>query len=256
LNLSLDKSIAEGYKSHSQQARVITESWIEDEMYCPSCNQDHLERLRHGTRVVDFLCEECREPFQVKSMSHKMGSRIVDSAYEAMVNAIELGNCPSLIILHYSREDWTVENIILIPRHLLGPSAIEKRNPLADSARRAGWIGCNIILDNVPSSGRIYAVRDREAVEPNHVRREWSKYSFTKLIEPTRRGWLIDVLTCIQSLGKARFTLSEVYGFEHRLSNLHPENRHVRPKIRQQLQVLRDMGMLRFVAPGVYEISD
>jgi Dam-replacing family. len=43
-----------------------------------------------------------------------------------------------------------------------------------------------------------------------------------------------------------------MYGFEAKLGAIHPENRNVRPKIRQQLQVLRDMGFLAFSGRGAY----
>jgi type II restriction enzyme len=33
---------------------------------------------------------------------------------------------------------------------------------------------------------------------------------------------------------------------------LHPENRHVRDKLRQQLQVLRDLGLIEFLGRGRY----
>ena len=45
---------------------------------------------------------------------------------------------------------------------------------------------------------------------------------------------------------QGHFTLNDLYAFEARLSALHPTNRHVREKIRQQLQVLRDRGWLAF----------
>jgi type II restriction enzyme len=45
-----------------------------------------------------------------------------------------------------------------------------------------------------------------------------------------------------------------VYRFENRLAGLHPQNRNIRPKIRQQLQVLRDRGLLEFVERGVYRV--
>jgi hypothetical protein len=34
------------------------------------------------------------------------------------------------------------------------------------------------------------------------------------------------------------------------LQALHPANRHVRDKIHQQLQVLRDLGFVEFLPPG------
>ena len=43
--------------------------------------------------------------------------------------------------------------------------------------------------------------------------------------------------------------------FEERLSRLYPGNHNVRPKIRQQLQVLRDRGWLEFVGRGRYRVQ-
>ena len=45
---------------------------------------------------------------------------------------------------------------------------------------------------------------------------------------------------------QGEFSLVEVYAFESELARLHPDNRHVKDKIRQQLQLLRDKGILDF----------
>jgi type II restriction enzyme len=55
-------------------------------------------------------------------------------------------------------------------------------------------------------------------------------------------------------LGKTEFSLQEVYTLEENLARLHPANRNIQPKIRQQLQVLRDMGLVKFTAPGSYRL--
>ncbi len=62
------------------------------------------------------------------------------------------------------------------------------------------------------------------------------------------------VLTAVRELGKERFGLEEIYAKEGELARMHPENRHVRDKIRQQLQVLRDKGFLEFVERGEYRV--
>jgi type II restriction enzyme len=58
----------------------------------------------------------------------------------------------------------------------------------------------------------------------------------------------------VDMIGKTDFQLDDVYAFENRLSQLYPNNRHVRQKIRQQLQVLRDQGYLDFVSRGYYRL--
>ena len=67
------------------------------------------------------------------------------------------------------------------------------------------------------------------------------------------KGWKKDVFNCLQLLDKQDFTISDVYSFEDVLYKKHPTNNHVRPKIRQTLQYLRDLGFVKFVKPGVYK---
>ncbi len=63
------------------------------------------------------------------------------------------------------------------------------------------------------------------------------------------------MLQVVQSLGKMDFTLADVYAHAGSLAKLHPQNPHVRPKIRQQLQVLRDLGLLQFLGNGEYRLT-
>ena len=55
-------------------------------------------------------------------------------------------------------------------------------------------------------------------------------------------------------IGKREFTIEDAYAFEGQLSQLYPGNRNVKPKIRQQLQSLRDRGYLEFVSRGYYRL--
>ena len=63
------------------------------------------------------------------------------------------------------------------------------------------------------------------------------------------------MLQVVQSLGKLKFTLADVYAHAAALAKLHPNNAHVRPKIRQQLQVLRALGLLTFLGNGSYRLT-
>lgn len=129
---------------------------------------------------------------------------------------------------------------------------MKKRKPLSLDAKRSGWVGCNILFDHIPSQGRIGVVLNGIAVKKEQVleRVKYSEYLNTENVES--RGWLFDVLNCVNNIHKQTFVLEEVYAFESALSNKHPLNRNIRPKIRQQLQVLRDMGMIEFIERGVY----
>ena len=50
-----------------------------------------------------------------------------------------------------------------------------------------------------------------------------------------------------------QFSLDDIYECESELQIRHPANSHVRDKIRQQLQLLRDHGIIRFLKRGLYE---
>lgn len=65
--------------------------------------------------------------------------------------------------------------------------------------------------------------------------------------------WEKDVFGCLEKLDNDVFTLQEVYSFENYLSSLHPNNQNIEAKIRQQLQYLRDIGLVEFTRPGIYK---
>ena len=252
MRLSLDSSLASPYASRSQAVRAITETWVAENLYCPACSSEALEPTKTGTKVVDFRCPDCNEPFQLKSQSHPFRSRVTDSAYEPMIRSIATSTAPSFLFLHYHSPEWMIQDLFFVPRHFLSPSFVEKRAPLRPTARRAGWVGCNILLSALPSDARIDAVRDRIDLPPIEVRETWRAFSFLQERTPESRGWMTDMLGCVREIGKVEFSLDDIYAFERRLAALHKNNRNVRAKIRQQLQVLRDRGVLEFLGRGRY----
>jgi hypothetical protein len=58
----------------------------------------------------------------------------------------------------------------------------------------------------------------------------------------------------LTSAPTGEFTTPDAYAFTRELEKLHPDNRKVRSKIRQQLQVLRDVGLLLHVERGVWRL--
>ena len=170
-----------------------------------------------------------------------------------MISAIRSDNVPSLVVMQYTNF-WKVWNVLLVPHFFFTESAIQQRRPLGLSARRAGWVGCNILLSEIPPDGKLHLVTDGMITEVDQIRKQYSQIrSFSKL-SPDVRGWTLDVLRAVRRINKAEFTLSEVYSFEVELAKAHPGNRNVRPKIRQQLQKLRELQFLEFVRPGCYRL--
>ena len=248
--------LALNYRSPAQQARVVTEAWGRENLYCPNCQSPILTPTPNNTAASDFLCPACGLPYQLKSKSSPIGNRIVDAAYNAMMQAIREDRTPNLYALHYNRVAWEVRDLILIPHFAFSVSAIEARKPLGAGARRAGWQGCNIVLNNIPTDAKIRLVSGGVPAPPRQVRESFRRLRPLKEISPAERGWTLDVLRVVHALGKQQFANGDVYAFESYLESLHPDNRHVRDKIRQQLQVLRDRGFLVQVERGVWALRD
>ncbi len=242
------------YKSASQRARVGTESWGAANFFCPACESPRLNVAPRNTVAADYFCPSCESPFQLKSQSKPLGSRIVDAAYSEMKRAILEDRTPNLFVLHYDLDAWAVRTILLVPHFAFALSAVERRKPLAPTARRAGWVGCNILLDKIPVHARISIVSEGTPLTPCEVRSSYNRLRPLEKLQVEKRGWTLDVLQVVQSLGKMEFTLADVYAHAGSLAKLHPNNRHVRDKIRQQLQVLRDLGLLDFLGGGEYRL--
>ena len=125
---------------------------------------------------------------------------------------------------------------------------------------------------------------------PEEVREKFQQVK--RLKDVPQRGWVLDVLNIVRritnqsrefsspsphpsppgegkALGRRKysfaadthsdagskggiFTNDDVYAYERELEKLHPDNRHIRDKIRQQLQVLRDTGFLTQPERGVW----
>ncbi|HZF00739.1 MAG TPA: DpnI domain-containing protein, partial [Methylomirabilota bacterium] len=200
-------------------------------------------------------CPNCEFWFQLKSQQTRIGNSITDGAFGAMMDAIKNDRTPNFFFMQYELATWSVKNLLLVPHFAFPPSAIIERKPLSPTARRAGWIGCNIALNRIPIEARISLVTERQIVSENEVREKFKKVKPLKDISVSQRGWTLDVLNIVRRLGKPEFTNEEVYAFTHELEKLHPGNRHVRDKIRQQLQVLRDTGFLIHVSRSEWKLK-
>jgi type II restriction enzyme len=244
-----------GYTSGSQRARIFTESWVAAYLFCPNCGAGRVARYPNNRPVADFHCSTCREEFKLKSQKGRFGAKVADGAYSAKQARLRSDTNPNLVLMGYDLARFSVTDLLFVPKHFFTPQLIEARPPLAQTARRAGWVGSNILLRDVPESGKVWFVRGGEALPREHVLRRWRSTLFLREAGAAARGWTIEVMKSVEDIGREEFTLDEVYASEARLSGLYPSNRHVREKIRQQLQVLRDRGWLEFLGRGRYRLG-
>jgi len=252
MDLTLDPGLARGYKSASQIARRVTEGWFEKSMYCPACPSPRLERTRDNTRVVDFACPSCGAQYQVKAKAGRLGSKVRDAAYRPMMERAEQNQSPHFAFLRYDKTKWRVQRLVLVPGHFVTPGVIERCKPLSAKARRAGWVGCNLLLERIDPEGRVMVVGDGAVRTPEAVRRDWAQFAWLSQEAADMRGWTLDVLRCVRSFGGREFTAKEIYAFADDLRRLHPDNNTIPHQIRKQLQILRDRGIVRFLGHGRY----
>jgi type II restriction enzyme len=252
MKLDFNRHIARLYSSNSQKIRVMAEDWVSREIFCPACGRN-IRHYENNRPVADFYCLDCKEEFELKSKKDTIGNKIVDGAYRTMIERLQGSNNPNFFLLNYDLQRLEVESLFVIPKHFFVSSIIEKRKPLALTAQRSGWIGCNILLQSIPQAGKIFFIKNKVVEPKNKVLAEWQKTLFLREEKETKaKGWLLDVMTCVEKLGHKEFLLDEVYVFENELSKKHSDNHHIKDKIRQQLQVLRDKGYLKFIKRGRY----
>jgi type II restriction enzyme len=255
MNFNLNPKLGDNYKNASQKARVLTEPWVLSEIYCPNCG-NNINEYDNNKPVADFYCNHCLEDFELKAKKDKIGNKVSAGAYSEMMKRINSPTKPNFFFMQYLIEVLSVNDFFVIPKHFFIPDIIEKRPPLKPSAKRAGWVGANILFSKIPKAGQIFYIEDGKEIDKKDVLEKWQKTVFLKSIKRSdAKGWILDIMNCIDSLDKKEFSLQEIYNFEEDLAIIHPENNNIKPKIRQQLQFLRDKGYLEFVEPGVYRLK-
>jgi len=75
------------------------------------------------------------------------------------------------------------------------------------------------------------------------------------MISSELRGWNYIVYTLIKNNFQAKvFTLNELYSYERYFELVYPSNFHIKAKLRQTVQNLRDKGVLVFLQKGKYQL--
>ena len=188
----------------------------------------------------------------MKSDSERFQTTVQDGVYRTMISRITSLDNPSFFFMHYNR--YEVNNLVIVPKCFFTPSVIKKRTALKSTAERAGWEGCVIQMNEIPATAKIPIIINGEARPiPDVVAQYKRVYNLqTKSVES--RGWIMDILNLVERMNES-FSLNQIYYFADELKQKHPYNNHIKDKIRQQLQVLRDKGFLEFLGNGNYKKS-
>lgn len=72
------------------------------------------------------------------------------------------------------------------------------------------------------------------------------------MMKSTGKSWFDDVSDIVKQIPGTTFSLQDVYEYKGVLKIRHPNNNNIEAKIRQQLQLLRDEGIILFLGNGQY----
>lgn len=67
MDIYFDQKLADNYRSKSQIARILTESWALNNIYCPRCGHDKILHFPNNSAVADFYCPSCNSEYELKS---------------------------------------------------------------------------------------------------------------------------------------------------------------------------------------------
>lgn len=250
--LRFDTSLTEKYKNTSQKIRVMSEDRVWKNIYCINCWAPHINTQPNNNKVWDFICPSCRREYELKSKKDSLWKKINDWAYYTMIEKINTNEQPNFFFLNYT-SNFEIKNLLLIPKHFFTTSIIEKRKPLSATAQRANRIGCNILFSKVPESWKIYLVKNgvfEKKEKTQELRKKW--LFLNEEVNENKKWRILDTMHCLDKIPNNEFTLDQIYLFESMLKTKYPNNNFIKDKLRQQLQLLRDKGIIEFLGQGKY----
>src|SRR3989339_1207503 len=138
MNLSFDSTLIKKYSSNSQKARILTEAWVLNQIYCPSCGNS-IHEYTNNKPVADFYCKKCKEDFELKSKSGKITNKISAGSYSKMIERIKSEQKPNFFFMEYLVKLLNVRDFFVVPKHFIISEMVEARKPLSNNAIRSGW---------------------------------------------------------------------------------------------------------------------
>jgi type II restriction enzyme len=142
-----------------QQLGAKGEKAVREQVSCPRCGRSrHLAPLRANFPCADLICKFCGFLAQVKTYNLKTPSdalprRIPGAGWRVQHEQIMAGIYHGLYLVGY--RDSRLVRIDYVPAHILqaSPDVFEPRKALSPKAKRAGWIGFEYNIEQLPAIG-------------------------------------------------------------------------------------------------------
>jgi len=155
----LDPKIANDYKSNSQRVRVMSEFWAWENVFCPNCWEQIAHHINNKP-VADFYCTKCSEDYELKAWkTESFTNTVMDGSYKTMIERLNSSTNPNFFVLQYNKE-YAVLNYLVIPKHFIRTEDIIPRKKWIPN--RPNYIMCNISMQWIPESGKIFYVKNWE----------------------------------------------------------------------------------------------
>lgn len=113
-DLDFDLSLISKYHGNTQKIRILTENWLAVHSYCPCCGNS-IVHYENNRPVADFYCKNCKEDFELKSKQNRLGNKIIDGAYQTMIERLQSDRNPNFFFMTY--QNYSVKDLILIPKY-------------------------------------------------------------------------------------------------------------------------------------------
>ena len=150
-----------------------------------------IESLPTNTPAHDFKCPECSgmvpvEESETRNRKDNVGRRIQQDG-----RGDSAGQNPKSLALHYDAGAWSVRNLVLVPRFTYTLSVIRCRKALSPNAERHGWVGCSIVLGEIPPEAKIPVIVDGNVRPQAESGRSFKNFSSLgkKALRPADGPW-------------------------------------------------------------------
>ena len=148
-----------GWKNKFKIIGEAVENYIVYNLPCPVCNENKLEKYKQNEKSRDASCKNCKCQLQIKAS--KMTNvnkkitilKLLGASYTTTLASIKNNNVHFVIVYYYVDiyNYYHVSNIYFVNSKDINENCIEMRKPLSATAKRAGWVGCNLVFKKFKS---------------------------------------------------------------------------------------------------------
>ena len=145
------------WKSNSKIIGRAAEIYCCEKIKCIKCNEMNWLECDTNEKSKDLICKNCEKNYQIKCKkitknqynNIKINNEIKISGAEYNTTLKSIEDQIDYIIILYENVNLNILDIIHIKSINITSGNIIPRNPLRETAKRAGWQGCKLHFTNI-----------------------------------------------------------------------------------------------------------